>query len=133
MSLNPGTSNYDGHWVEESDYSQGSNTCYWPGAQIPQYPSVQGSDWTVGENGSSHNQYGVDSIGFDYTGVNYIQTQAPDHDIDMPCVVTFYQQMKYECDANTFFAYAYNVDTQTIGSNTVKVCRAGVCTGTIPF
>lgn len=98
-----------------------------------QYPSVAGSYWTVGANGSSHNQYGIDSIGFDSAGVNYIQTNAPENDIELPCVVTFYQQMTYEHDANTFFAYANNVDTQTIGSTTVNVCRAGVCTGTIQF
>jgi hypothetical protein len=31
------------------------------------------------------------------------------------------------------YNYAKNVLTQTIGSNTVKVCRAGVCSDTIPF
>ena len=137
MTLNPSTSNFDEHYVEESDYAQGSNTCYWDAAKgiIPQYPSVAGNTpWTVGANGSSHNQYGLDSIGFDYTGVNFIQANAPENDVDMPCVVTFYQQMTYEYDANTFFAYANNIDTQTIGSTTVKVCRtAGVCTPTIQY
>jgi hypothetical protein len=41
--------------------------------------------------------------------------------------------MTYECDASTFYVYAENVLSQTITSNTVKVCRAGVCSGTIPF
>jgi hypothetical protein len=52
---------------------------------------------------------------------------------DFPCTLTWYQQMTYEGDANTFYNYANNVLTQTIGSNTVQVCRAGVCTNTIPF
>ena len=133
MTLNPGTYSYDGHYVTESNYATGTDTCYWPGANLTNPPSVLGSTWTVGENGSSHNQYGVDSIGFNSVGVNYIQQNAAEHDVDFPCVVTFYQEMTYEVDANTFFDYADNVDTQTIGSNTVTVCRAGVCTGAIPF
>ena len=83
----------------------------------------------VGENGSAHDQYGVDSIGFPYDTVNTIQNEAPEHDVDLPCVVTFYQEMMYAL----FYDYAENVDTQTISYNTVSVCRAGVCTGTIPF
>ncbi|HLW84484.1 MAG TPA: hypothetical protein VKR60_04660 [Candidatus Sulfotelmatobacter sp.] len=47
--------------------------------------------------------------------------------------MTIYQEMTYEEDASTFYAYAENVLTQTIGSNTVSVCRAGVCSGTIPY
>lgn len=64
------------------------------------------------------------------------QLQVPEseeHDVDFPCVVTFYQQMSFEIDANTYQGYAKNVDTQAIGGNTVTVCRAGVCTGKIPF
>jgi len=133
MTLNPGTYTYDGHYVTESDYATGTDTCYWPGANLTNPPSVAGSTWTVGQNGSAHNQYGVDSIGFNSVGVSYIQQNAAEHDVDFPCVVTFYQEMDYEVDANTFLDYAENVDTQTIGSNTVTVCRAGVCTGTIPW
>jgi hypothetical protein len=29
--------------------------------------------------------------------------------------------------------YVTNLLTQTVGSNTVQVCRAGVCSGTIPY
>jgi len=133
MSLNPGTNNYDSHYVTEGDYATGTDSCYWPGASITNPPSVAGSTWTVGANGSAHDQYGVDSIGFTSAGVSYIQQNGAAHDIDFPCVVTFYQQMSYECSANAFYAYADNVLTQTIGSNTVKVCRAGVCTGSIPW
>ncbi len=133
MTLNPSTNNYDAHYVTENNYAQGSNTCYWPGANMPQYPSVAGSTWVVGGNGSVHNHYGLDSIGFSSAGVNYIQTNAPAHGVPFPCVVTFYQEMAFECNATTFFDYAEDTPTQTIGSNTVKVCRAGVCTGTIPF
>jgi hypothetical protein len=133
MTLNPGADNYDQHYVTEGNYAQGRNTCYWPGASMPQYPSVAGSSWLVGGNGSAHNQYGLDSIGFSSAGVNYIQTNAPAHGVNFPCVVTFYQEMSYECDASTYYVYSQNTPTQTIGSNTVNVCRAGVCTGTIPF
>jgi hypothetical protein len=41
--------------------------------------------------------------------------------------------MTYEGDASTFFAYAENVLTQTVTSTTVKVCRASICSPTIPF
>jgi len=133
MTLNPGGPDYDGHYVTENNYQTGTDTCYWAGAKIANPPSVVGSSWLVGENGSGHNQYGVDSIGFDYTGVNYIQQNAAQNGIEFPCVVTFYQEMTYETAADTWWEYAENIDTQTIGSNTVKVCRAGVCTATIPF
>lgn len=65
--------------------------------------------------------------------MNYIQTQGPAHGVIFPCLMTIYQEMTYEEDASTFYAYAENVLTQTIGSNTVSVCRAGVCSGTIPY
>jgi hypothetical protein len=133
MTLNPGADNYDDHYVTENNYNTGTDTCYWAGAKIANPPSVVGSSWLVGENGSGHNQYGVDSIGFDYTGVNYIQQNAAQNGIDFPCVVTFYQEMTYETAADTWWEYAENIDTQTIGSNTVKVCRADVCTAAIPF
>ena len=133
MSLNPGTYNYDGHNVSEHNYATGTNSCYWTGANMVQYPSVSGDTWLVGGDGSSHNHYGLDSIGFASDAVNYIQQNAPEHDVDMPCVVTFYQLMAFEIDANTYQGYVQNVLTQTIGSNTVNVCRAGVCTGTIQF
>jgi hypothetical protein len=135
MTLNPSAScNFNGHNVQESNYATGTDNCYWPGANITNPPSVEGSTFLVGSGtGISNNQYGIDSIGFPSTGVNYIQQNAEEHDVDFPCVVTFYQQMSFEIDANTYQGYAQNVDTQTIGGNTVKVCRAGVCTGTIPF
>jgi hypothetical protein len=133
MTLNPATYSYDGHYVTESDYATGTDTCYWPGANLTNPPAVAGSTWTVGQNGAGHNQYGLDSIGFNSVGVSYIQQNAAEHDVDFPCVVTFYQEMEYEIDANTFIEYAENVDTQTIGSSTVNVCRAGVCTGSIPW
>ena len=135
MTLNPGTNNYDTHYVTENNYAQGSDTCWWSTANpgIPQYPSVVGSTWTVGQSPAPHNGYGLDGIGLTSAGVNYIQTQAGQHGVNFPCALTWYQGMSYECDANTFYSYAQNVLTQTIGSNTVNVCRAGKCSGTIPF
>jgi len=130
MALNPGTLDFDGFYVNEFDYAQGTNTCWWPGANFVQYPSVVGSYWTVGQNGSAHDQYGLDSIGFPYPTVSTIQSQAPEHDIDFPCVVTIYQEMTYDL----FYDYAENKDTQTIGSTTVQVCRTPqVCTPVIQF
>lgn len=131
MTLNPSTYSYDTHFVEERSPSQGSNSCWWSGPN--QNPTVQGSTWTVGQSPAGHNQYGLDGIGFASGVVNLIQTQGPAHGVTFPCVVTIYQEMTYEGDASTFYVYAENVLTQTIGSNTVKVCRAGRCSGTIPF
>jgi hypothetical protein len=133
MTLNPGTNNYDGHFVEESSPSPGANSCWWQGSGMVQNPTVVGSTWTVGQNPAPHDGYGLDGIGFASGVVNLIQTQGGANGVSFPCVVTIYQEMTYEGDANTFFAYAENVLTQTIGSNTVKVCRAGVCSPTIPF
>lgn len=133
MTLNPGTNNYDGHFVEESSPSPGANSCWWQGSGMVQNPTVVGSTWTVGQSPAPHDGYGLDGIGFASGVVNLIQTQGGANGVSFPCVVTIYQEMTYEGDANTFFAYAENVLTQTIGSNTVKVCRAGVCSPTIPF
>jgi hypothetical protein len=133
MTLNPGTYNYDSHYVEESSPSQGSNSCWWNGSQMVQYPTVVGSTWTVGQSPAPHDGYGLDGIGFSSGVVNLIQTQGPAHGVSFPCVITIYQEMTYEQDANTFYAYTENVLTQTVSSNTVKVCRAGVCSNTIQF
>jgi hypothetical protein len=87
----------------------------------------------VGQNGNSHNQYGGDGIGYTSAAVNEIQQDGAAHGIEFPCTLTWYQQMLYEGDANTFYNYANNILTQAIGQNTVQVCRAGVCTNVIPF
>ena len=126
----------DVHYVTENNYATGTDTCYFAAAKgiIPNPPSVKGSFWTVGSGtGIGHDQYGLDSIGFDSAGVFYIQQNGEQNGVDFPCVVTFYQEMTYETDANTWWDYAENVDTQTIGSNDVKVCRAGIRTPTIPW
>lgn len=137
MTLQPGTYSYDNHYVEENSPAPGTNTCWWPGTNpSAQYPMVTGSTWTVGQGGNGHNQYGGDGIGYTSAAVNEIQQDGPAHGIDFPCTLTWYQEMTYEGDANTFYNYTNNVLTQTIGSNSasgVKVCRAGVCTNTIPF
>jgi hypothetical protein len=133
MTLNPTTCNYDNHNVDESSPQSGTNECWWPGAPITQNPVVVGSEWDVGQNGNGHDQYGLDSIGFNGSDVNYIQSNGPDHDLDFPCTMTIYQEMSYETDANTFVVYVENTLTQTIGSNTVQVCRAGVCTSVLPW
>jgi hypothetical protein len=82
---------------------------------------------------SPHDGYGLDGVGFSSGVVNLIQTQGAVNGVSFPCVVTIYQEMTYEGDANTFYVYAENVLTQTITSSTVKVCRAGVCGPTIQF
>lgn len=133
MTLNPGTNNYDGHYVEESSPSAGTNSCWWKGSGMVQYPTVIGSTWTVGQSPAPHDGYGLDGIGFSSGVVNLIQTQGAANGVSFPCVVTIYQEMTYEGDADTFYVYAENVLTQTITSNTVNVGRAGVCSGTIPF
>ena len=47
----------------------------------------------------------------------------------LPCSVNIQQSMNYD----GIDLYTTNLLSQTIGSNTVQVCRAGVCSGTINF
>ncbi|HUC29958.1 MAG TPA: hypothetical protein VMR80_10255 [Candidatus Acidoferrum sp.] len=129
MTLEPSTNSYDGHQVTEKSPVIGSNTCWWSGSGINQYPTVQGSTWLVNQGSAGHNQYGLDTVGFESGVVNLIQQQGAAHGVEFPCVVNIYQSMTYD----TIDLYVTNLQTQTIGSNTVKVCRAGVCSGTIPF
>ncbi|MGA8216580.1 MAG: hypothetical protein WB799_23540 [Candidatus Sulfotelmatobacter sp.] len=129
MTLTPSTSSYDGNSVKESSPVVGTNTCWWNGSNMDQYPTVAGSTWVVDQGDAGHNQYGLDTVGFGSGVVNLIQTQGAAHDVEFPCVVTIYQEMNYD----GIDPYATNLLTQTIGSNTVKVCRAGVCSGTIAY
>jgi hypothetical protein len=129
MTLYPGAGNYDGHSDKESSPVIGTNTCWWNGSGMAQYPTVQGSTWTVGQGNAGHNQYGLDTVGFVYGVINLIQTQGGAHGVHFPCTVSIYQEMNYD----GIDAYIDNLLTQTVGSNTVNVCRTGVCTGTIPF
>ncbi len=96
---------------------------------MEQYPTVEGSTWTVGEGSAGHNQYGLDTVGYGYGVVNLIQTQGPAHGVDFPCYIDIYQLVSYD-GADPF---ADNLLEQTVGSNSVMVCRAGVCSGTIQF
>ncbi len=108
----------------------GTNSCWWNGSNLAQYPVVQGSTWVVDQGGdAAHNQYGLDTVGYGYATVNRIQTQGAAHGVEFPCAVTIYQSMNYA----GIDLYVTNLLTQTIGSNTVTVCRAGVCSGTIQY
>ncbi|HEY6770659.1 MAG TPA: hypothetical protein VI386_38435, partial [Candidatus Sulfotelmatobacter sp.] len=130
MTREPGASSYDNHSVTESSPVLGTNSCWWSTSGMVQYPKVQGSTWIVDQGGSAgHNQYGLDTIGFESGVINLIQTQGPAHGVEFPCVINIYQLMDYD----GFDLYVTNLLTQTIGSNNVQVCRAGVCSGTIPF
>jgi hypothetical protein len=124
MTLEPSSNNYDGYSVTESSPVLGSNTCWWSGSGMVQYPTVQGSTWDIADD-----QYGLDTVGFGSGVVNLIQTQGAAHDVEFPCTVDIYQSMTYDSDD----LYVTNLLTQTVGSNTVTVCRAGVCSGTIPY
>jgi hypothetical protein len=130
MTLEPSTSSYDNHSVTESSPVLGTNSCWWSTSGMQQYPQVQGSTWLVDQGGDAgHNQYGLDTVGFESGVVNLIQTQAAAHGVEFPCVISLYQLMNYD----GIDPYVTNLLTQTIGSNTVNVCRAGVCSGTISF
>jgi hypothetical protein len=130
MTLEPGTASYDNHSVTESSPVLGTNTCWWSGSGMVQYPVVQGSTWEVDQGDAGHNQYGLDTVGFgDGVVVSLIQQQGPAHGVEFPCNVYIYQSMNYD----GIDTYVTNLLSQTIGSITVNVCRAGVCSGTIPF
>jgi hypothetical protein len=61
--------------------------------------------------------------------VNLIQTQGAAHGVEFPCNIDIYQSINYD----GIDPYVTNLLEQTVGSNTVTVCRAGVCSGTIRF
>lgn len=96
-------------------------------------PTVLGSTRTVGQSPAPHDGYGLDGVGLPYGVINLIESQGAAHGVSFPCALTINQEMTYEGDASTFFAYAENVLTQTVTSTTVKVCRASICSPTIPF
>ena len=138
MSLNPGTNNYDYSFVTEISYVQGTNTCWWQGANFDPNPVVRGDSWQVGiTNSSPHNQYGLDGIGFAGDIVSKIQREGDTNGVDYPCVVTIYQDMLFDL-FTTGYDYAQNKLTQKIDLNTVQVCRGTVnnpnpACGTIQF
>ena len=107
----------------------GTNSCWWNGSGMEQYPTVQGSTWTVGRGGAGHDQYGLDTVGYGMGVVNLIQTQGGPHGIQFPCTINIHQSINYD----GIDLYVTNLLTQTISSTTVNVCRAGVCSGTIPY
>ena len=129
MTLEPSSNNYDGNTVTESSPVIGVNSCWWSGSNMEQYPTVEGSTWTVGQGSAGHNQYGLDTVGYGSGVVNLIQTQGAAHGVEFPCTIDIYQSMNYE----NVDLYVTNLLTQTVGSNTVNVCRAGVCSGTIHY
>ena len=130
MTLEPGTPSYDNHSVAESSPVLGTNSCWWSTSGMVQYPKVQGSTWVVDQGGDAgHNQYGLDTVGFESGVVNLIQSKGAAHGVEFPCVINIYQLMNYD----GIDPYVTNLQSQTVGSNTVTVCRAGVCSGTIPF
>jgi hypothetical protein len=129
MTLLPSANDYDGNTVTESSPVLGVNACWWSGSGMEQYPTVQRSTWTVDTGYAGHDQYGYDTVGYGSGVVNLIQTQGAAHDIDFPCAIDIYQSMTY----NTTDLYVTNLLSQTVGSNTVTVCRAGVCSSAIPY
>ena len=129
MTLEPSAYSYDGNSVTESSPVIGSNACWWSGSNMEQYPTVAGSTWVVDQGDAGHNQYGLDTVGYGSGVVNLIQTQGAAHDVEFPCNIYIYQSMNYD----GIDLYVTNLLTQTVGSNTVRVCRAGVCSGTIPY
>jgi hypothetical protein len=129
MTLEPTTPNYDGHSVTESSPVIGVNACWWSSSGMAQYPTVQGSTWTVASGNAGHNQYGFDTVGYGSGVVNLIQTQGPAHGVEFPCTINIHQSINYD----GIDLYVTNLLSQTVGSNTVQVCRAGVCSGSIPY
>ena len=123
------TNSYDGNSVTESNPVIGSNACWWSGSNMEQCPTVAGSTWVVDQGDAGHNQYGLDTVGYGSGVVNLIQTQGAAHDVEFPCNIYIYQSMNYD----GIDLYVTNLLTQTVGSNTVQVCRAGVCSSTIPY
>jgi hypothetical protein len=130
MTLEPSAYSYDNHSVKESSPVLGTNSCWWSGSGMVQYPVVQGSTWMVAQGGvAGHNQYGLDTVGFGSAVVALIQSQGAAHGVEFPCTVNIHQSMNYD----SIDLYVTNLLTQTIGSTTVTVCRAGVCSGTIQW
>lgn len=117
--------NFSGRYVQESDYRDGRDTCWFSGNTISlTYDAhVDGSSWQVNAN----NQYGYDTIGWTLAAVNYIRANAPAHGVPLPCGATLYQLMDMECFGGLSVKYSANVLSETITPNTEVSCRQGIC------
>lgn len=123
--------NFDGYYVQEVTTAPGTNSCYWSGSNLPQFPGVQGSQWSVGTVAGvpEHNHWGLDSIGWNLSDLDNIVQNGPSHGVTFPCVATIHQGMQIMCNANTFWQYRTDDITITVekNPNSEEVCRAGEC------
>jgi hypothetical protein len=125
---------FDSHTIQEYTVQPGTNTCWWSGSGLVQNPGTQNSHWTVGA--STHNQWGFDEIGWDLTDLDNIVQNGPHNGVIFPCVITIYQGMQIECNANVWWNYRSDTITITVnnvGDNTEESCRAGECGVPVTF
>lgn len=126
---------FAGRPIFELDAAPGTNSCYWTGSGLPQFPIVSGGNWSVGiyilndgtGSGGATNKWGYDYIGATNTTVSIIRNGAASNGITLPCIATIYQMMVIDCDALTAYWYETDTLTITIYSDHVVNCRAGNC------
>lgn len=129
--LNP-SSDPVGHTVEETYGMPGSNSCWFPGSDVPQNPRISGGDWTV----NSSDQWGPDEVGLTDADAEQIWGAYYNGQISLPCTVTAYQNMQIECgDASLFYQYETNnaLARTEDASHALQVCRDYTCGGEIPI
>lgn len=127
-----GSYSFDGRTMEEQSGGPGDNTCYWTGSGMLQNPTVTGGVWTVGSGDgycpASHNHWGCDRVGYvDPAMITYIRTNAPMHDVPLPCTASMYQVIVIWCNDSLNWAVKSNLLTVTVDTTTVSNCRAGLC------
>jgi hypothetical protein len=130
--LQGGTGNYGGWTVTEFEGATGSDGCWNQNvnpAYVPEYPSVDGSSWSV----FSDNHWFPDEVGWLAASVNYIRQNSPMYSNtplipNFPCGYMVYQNLFIVCPGGTAPGENYDNTTQTgtIYSTYVQNIREGV-------
>lgn len=121
-----------GYEVEELPGTyEGTNSCWFPGSDEPQNPTISGGVWTV----TSSDQWGPDEVGLSDKDAEQIWGAYTGGEISLPCQVVTYQDMEIECGLGWYYDYESNVpQTRTEDtSHALVVCRSSECSGEIPI
>ncbi len=92
--------------LEEFNGSTGSDSCYWSGSGLDQYPNITdsgggGGEWSL----ASNDVWGADVVGWYASAIIEIRNQGPSHGVKLPCGFIVYQNMQIECNASLFINY----------------------------
>lgn len=94
ISNSAGT-DFSGRHVREGGTGNLYDQCYFTGSAVDP-AELSGGTWLVG--GGNHWAY--DTVGWDFTAVDYYRQNGPAHGIGFPCEAQVFQDMSIECTAN---------------------------------